>query len=371
MRRENTPYDRRGIAMNNELSIKYLSQEDLLRAGCFDMESAVSVVENVLTAYEGGRVLYPDKTVQIFDEALQSRINILPATLLDEKICGAKWISVFPGNPHTFGLQNQSAVILLSSIETGYPIALLEAMLCSNIRTAAVSAVAAKYLARRDSREIGFIGAGEMARMHFVALKTVLPELRVCRISSRTEETERGFLEHIAPLYPDVEFISCRGDYEKAVTGADVIVTAISGQEPLLHGAWCKKGAFYTHVGGWEDDDETVYKADKIVCDNWYHLKHRGSPTLTRLYQAGKLHDADIHGDLGLVVTGDLPGRESDDEFIYFNAVGLSYVDVALGYDFYKKAESFAAVLPLQRSGIFDHSLESAGRPGAFRLRES
>lgn len=356
--------------MKNELNIKYLSQEDLLKAGCFDMANAVSVVENVLLAYADGRVLYPDKTVQIFDEATQSRINILPSTLLDEKVCGMKWISVFPGNPHKFGLQNESAVILLSSIETGFPIAFLEATLCSNIRTSAVSATAAKYLARKDSCEIGFIGAGEQAKMHFVAMKTVLPGLRVCRVSSRTEATEQTFIRQLAPLYPDVEFIACRGDHEKSATGADVIVTAISGQEPVLHGAWCKKGAFYSHVGGWEDDDETVFKADKIVCDNWYHLKHRGSPTLTRLYQAGKLHDGDIHGDLADIIAGKLPGRESDDEFIYFNAVGLSYVDVAMGYDFYRKAEHLAATLPLQKDSIFNHSLESAGTPGAFRLKE-
>ena len=357
--------------MKNELNIKYLSQEDLLRAGCFDMENAVSVVENVLLAYENGRVLYPDKTVQIFDEASQSRINILPSTLLDEKVCGMKWISVFPTNPRLFGTQNESAVLLLGSIETGYPIAFMEDMLCSNIRTACVSATAAKYLARPDSKEIGFIGAGEQARMHFAAMKAVLPGLSVCRVSSRTETTAREFVRQLAALYPDVEFVPCGSDYEKAVTGADVIVTAISGQEPVLHGAWVKQGAFYSHVGGWEDDDETVFKADKIVCDNWYHLKHRGSPTLTRLYQAGKLHDEDIYGDLSDVVAGRLPGRESDEEFIYFNAVGLSFVDVALGYDFFKRAEHLATVLPLQQDSIFNHALEPAGEPGIFRLKEN
>lgn len=357
--------------METELNIQYLSQEDMLRAGCFDMERAMAVVEDVMLAYANGRVLYPDKTVQIFDEAVQSRINILPATLLDKGVCGAKWISVFPENPRRFGTQNQSAVVLLSSLETGYPIALIEAMLCSAVRTAAVSAVGAKYLARPDSAEIGFIGAGEMAKMHLAGLKTALPGLRVCRVSSRTEAREQEFIRELAPLFPDMEFIPCRGDYEKAATGADVIVTAISGQAPVLRGAWCKPGAFYTHVGGWEDDDETVFRADKIVCDNWHHLRSRGSPTLTRLYQAGKLHDSDIHGDLPDVVAGRIPGRERPEEFIYFNAVGLSYVDVALGWDFYQRARHLARTLPLQEKGIFDHALTPGDKPGAFRLDET
>lgn len=352
--------------MPQTLNIKYLSQEALLQAGCLDMSTAIDVVEKVLIAYEEGRVLYPDKTVQIFDEELQSRINILPATLLDEKVCGMKWVSVFPGNPHLFGLQNQSAMILLSSIETGFPIAFMEGALCSNLRTAAVSAVGAKYLARPDSQEIGFIGAGEMARMHLVGMKTVLPDLKVCRVASRTGEREQEFIAQMAPLYPDMEFIACHSNYEKAAVGADVIVTAISGQEPVLHGAWCKKGAFYCHVAGWEDDDDTALRADKIVCDSWSVVKHR-TQTISRLYQAGKLRDEDIHADLVDIIVGRKPGREAEDEFIYFNSVGLSFIDVALSYTLFRRAEHLAVTLPVQADSIFSHKLTSDG-DGVFRL---
>lgn len=354
--------------MASDLTIKYLSQEALLSAGCLDMTAAIGVVENALTAYENGRVLYPDKTVQIFDEELQSRINCLPATLLDEKICGMKWVSVFPGNPHMFGLQNLSAVILLSSVETGFPIAFMEGTLCSNLRTAAVSACGAKYLARRDAAEIGFIGAGEQARMHLVGMKAALPSLRSCRVASRTEQTEQAFIAQMSPLYPDMEFIPCHGSYEKAAVGADVIVTAISGQAPLLHGAWCKKGAFYCHVAGWEDDDETALRADKIVCDSWRVVKHR-TQTISRLYQAGKLRDEDIHADLVDIIAGRKPGRESDEEFIYFNAVGLSFIDVALAWSLFEKAKDRALELPMQKNSIFAHPLTPAEAPGAFILK--
>lgn len=352
--------------MHQSLTIKYLSQENLLQAGCLNMPTAIDVVEKALLAYENGRVLYPDKTVQIFDEELQSRINILPATLLDEKVCGMKWVSVFPANPHLFGLQNLTAMILLSSIETGFPIALMEGTLCSNLRTAAVSSVGAKYLARPDSQEIGFIGAGEQARMHLVGMKTVLPSLRVCRVASRTEESEHLFIEQMSALYPDMEFIACHSDYEKSAVGADVIVTAISGQEPLLHGAWCKKGAFYCHVAGWEDDEDTALRADKIVCDSWSVVKHR-TQTISRLYQAGKLRDEDIHADLVDIIAGRKPGRERDNEFIYFNSVGLSFIDVALSYTLFRQAEHLATTLPVQADTIFSHNLTSDGH-GVFRL---
>ena len=356
--------------MANTMTIKYLSQEDQLKAGCLDMPMVIQVVEQALLAHRDGRVLFPDKTVQIFDEALQSRINCLPATMLDDKICGMKWVSVFPGNPSFFGLQNLSAVVLLSSIETGFPIAFMEGTLCSNIRTAAVSATGAKYLARKDSREIGFIGAGEQARMHLVGMKTVLPELKVCRVSSRTEAREQEFIAQMSPLFPDMEFIPCHSSYETAARGADVIVTAISGQEPLLKGAWCKPGAFYCHVAGWEDDDDTALKADKIVCDSWETVKHR-SQTISRLYQAGKLKDEDIYADLGEIIVGAVPGRERADEFIYFNAVGLSFLDVAIATALFKKAEPLATTLPMQSDSIFSHALTPGNHPGAFRLESN
>lgn len=354
--------------MNQELKIKYLSQEIQLSSGCFDMQSAISTIEKALVAYENGRVLFPDKTVQIFDEELQSRINCLPATLLDEKVCGMKWVSVFPGNPKLFGLRNQSAAILLSSLETGFPIVFMEGTLCSNMRTAAIGSCAAKYLARKDSKVIGFIGAGEMARMHLVGLKTVLPQVSICKVSSRTEATENKFIEQMSPLYPDIEFIPCHSDYKKAAIDSDVIVTAISGQEPILHGDWCKKGAFYCHVAGWEDDEDTVMRADKIVCDCWEIVKHR-TQTISRLYKNGKIKDSDIYADLIDIIVGRKPGRESDDEFNYFNSVGLSYIDVALAYDMFKKAEANAIVLPFQNDSIFAHKLISSGKPGSFKLQ--
>jgi len=357
----------RNLLMANTMTIKYLSQEDQLKAGCLDMELAVRVVESALLAHRGGRTLFPDKTVQIFDEGLQSRINCLPATILDEKVCGMKWVSVFPGNPGMFGLQNLSAVLLLSSIETGFPIAFMEGTLCSNLRTAAVSATGAKYLARKNSREIGFIGAGEQAKMHLIGMKTVLPELKICRVSSRTEAREQEFIAQMSRLYPDMEFIPCRSNYEKAAVGADVIVTAISGQEPILKGAWCKEGAFYCHVAGWEDDDDTALKANKIVCDSWETVKHR-SQTISRLYQARKLKDEDIYADLVEIIAGCVPGRERDDEFIYFNAVGLSFLDVAIANTLFKKAESYATILSMQEDSIFSHSLKSGDHPGSFFL---
>ncbi len=128
------------------------------------------------------RSCFPKKIVQIFDQDTQSRINCLPATLPSEKICGVKWVSVFPENPRVHGIQNLSAVIILSEIEHGFPIALLEGILCSNMRVGAMGGIAAKHFARPDSRSIAFRGAGERAKMHLVAMMKVIPAASACRV---------------------------------------------------------------------------------------------------------------------------------------------------------------------------------------------
>ena len=121
---------------------------------------------------------------------------------------------------------------------------------------------------------------------------------------------------------------------------ADIIVTAVSCQSPLLKADAIKKGAYYCHVGGWEDEYEVPLKADKIVCDNWESLKHRGSPTIAKLYNQGFLKDEDIYSNIADIILGNKVGRESDQEFIYFNAIGLAFVDIALAYSFYKTVEA-------------------------------
>jgi ornithine cyclodeaminase/alanine dehydrogenase-like protein (mu-crystallin family) len=110
--------------MSNNISVLFISQEELLETGCFNMNMAIDIAEQALIDYANGYILFPDKVSQIFNEVTQDRINCLPATLLKQKICGMKWVSVFPGNPVKFGLQNVTACIILSNIENGglYPI---------------------------------------------------------------------------------------------------------------------------------------------------------------------------------------------------------------------------------------------------------
>lgn len=341
---------------SHRVGFTYLSQEDLLDAGCFDLRMAIEVAENAMLAFEDHRIMFPEKVVQIFDQVSQDRINCLPATLLDEKICGAKWVSVFPRNPKRFDVQNLSAIFVLSEIEKGFPVAVMEGTLASNMRVAAIGAIAAKHLAREDSRSIGFIGAGEQAKMHLLGMKVVRPSLKECRVSAKTAIEEEQFIDELSPLLPDMTFIRANTVARDAMVGADILVTATSAQAPLLKAEWMKPGAFYSHVGGWEDEYAVAEQCDKIVCDDWDTVTHR-TQTLSRMYKEGLLSHNDIHADLHELVSKQKPGRESDDERTYFNAVGLAYVDVALAQAMFKRAESLhiGMKLDLQESMVFEH----------------
>jgi N-[(2S)-2-amino-2-carboxyethyl]-L-glutamate dehydrogenase len=341
----------------HEIHCQYFSQEDLLGAGCLDVAMAMDAAEAAIKAYAAGDVLFPEKIVQIFNNETQERINCLPATFKDRKICGVKWVSVFPPNPVRHGIQNLSAVIILSEIEHGFPIAFMEGTLCSNIRVGTMGALAAKYLAKPDAESIGFIGAGEQAKMHLIAMKTALPSLKICRVAAKEKSEEEEFLRQMRPILPDVTIEAAGTNLESAVSDADIIVTATSAQAPLLKAAWMKPGAFYSHVGGWEDEYAVAKACDKIVCDDWETVKHR-TQTLSRMYKDGELTDDGVYADLSELITGDKPGRERSDERIYFNAVGLAYVDVAIAVAMYERASQagMGQDLKIQHEMIFEHA---------------
>lgn len=324
--------------MANKIEYTALSQEDIIRIYVGQSDTFFSIVEDAFRKYDCGEVIMPAKSSQIFDRETQNRINCMPATLLGDRVAGLKWVSVFPSNAPK-GIQNVSGIMILSEIETGLPLAVLDGTFLTNVRTAAVGCVAAKYLAPSKVESIGFIGGGSEARMHFTLLKHIFPSIKECRVSSRSFETEMAFINSVSKGIPDVEFIPCHGNSSVAVCGVDIIITAISGQVPILKARDITKGCLYIHVGGWEDEYDVVRKADKIVCDEWESCKHR-TQTISRMFTEGLLSDENIYADLKDIISGEKQGRQSDDEFIYFNSVGLSFIDLNFAYETYKRAKT-------------------------------
>lgn len=292
-----------------------------------DIDSLLSSIEKAFVFYQEGDVILPEKTSQIFDQISQNRINCMPATVKPLGIAGVKWVSVFPNNPKNYGLSNVGGLMVLSEVETGLPIAVMDAGFLTALRTAAVDVLASRYLAPKNPKVISLIGTGEQARFHAELLALAFPDIDEIRVSGRT-------LSHSAKLSKElvdsgINAVDYGDRMMDAVLGADILVTAISGQAPVLKADWINQNTLYCHVGGWEDEYAVPLKADKIICDSWSALKHRGSPTIAKMYQEGLLEDSNIYCNLGDLVCGIKPAREGK-EFIYFNAIGLAFVDVVV-----------------------------------------
>ena len=313
-----------------------ISSEDQKKIIENSLEEMLDVIESAFRKKINGDILLPDKISVVFDENTQNRINCMPGALLSDKLYGVKWVAVFPNNPKE-GYRNVTGTMILSELEHGHTLSVMDAGYLTAIRTASMGATAAKYLSRENAESIGFIGAGQQARRHLDMVKIVRPNLNKCYVSSFPDGSVDSFITEEKALHPDMEFIDCKDNYESAVRDADIVVTAISGQEPILKADWIKKGAFYIHVAGWEDEYAVPKKASKIVCDDWECIKHR-TQTISRMYKEGLLKDTDIYGNLDEVVTGRKPTRENDAEFIYFCSVGLAYIDVSFAKYVYEKA---------------------------------
>lgn len=320
-----------------KIEFLYLNQNDLFESGCFDSVWATEVVEESIKDYAFGQVSFPIKTVQRIRPEEGDRVNCLPAVNFAKGVAGVKWVSVFPANPTRREHQNLTAIIILTELDTGMPLAVMDGTLCSNMRTAAITTIAARKLACSSPRRLVIFGAGEQSKMHIIFLVRAFPSLSVFHVSTRSAHTAAKFVAEMRRLFPNLEFTETGEHTDKVVKQADIVITATSSQGPHLKADWLKEGLFYSHIGGWEDEFDVVRRCDKIVCDDWAHVKH-GSQTLAQMYQDHLIDDDTIYADLTDLVTGKKKGRSAATERIYFNAIGLSYADVTLAHAMYKRA---------------------------------
>lgn len=334
--------------------ITYISERDLLDAGCLDAEFCIEEATKALCEHHKGNVIFPEKTVQIFDVKSQSRLNTLPATLTYKGISGLKNVAVFPRNPEKFGIPNVSALIILHSLQNGLPFAVLDGKMISGMRTGATTSIAAKYLAINIPKVVGIIGSGEQAKYQLFNLARVYPSINHVIVYSLPENSILKFVETMTYWFPQMDFVPAKNGRD-AVTDADIIITATSSQGAFLKAAWIKDGSFYSHIGGYEDEYEVAKKADIIVTDSWQMTKHR-TQTLSRMFKEGVLQDKDIYADLDEIVFKNKVVRLDDSQFIYFNTVGLSYIDVAIASALYDRcvAKGYGSKLPLSLASPFD-----------------
>lgn len=319
----------------------YLNQREVIACGALDMGAVIRDLEKVFVLHHRKDDVLPAKVAlrwgDAHSEETRGRINAMPGYVGgDVNIAGIKWIGSAPRNPADFGLPRASALIILNDPEKMFPLAVMDGTVISAMRTGGVTGVAARYLARKDSKTAGIIGAGTQNRTQLMALKEVLPLLSEVRVFDISGERSAVFAREVEKsLGLAVRPVSSG---REAVEGADVVVSATTAKEPVVMADWLAPGSFYSHVGGYEAEFAVVRNADKIVVDDWYQIKHRLTQTLAIMFEEGLIGDDAIDAELGAIVAGERTGRENDRQKIYFNSVGMAVEDLSVAKRVYDTA---------------------------------
>lgn len=323
------------------MSVRYrcLSQEDVVAAGGLDMDACLRVIEETLALKHRGETISPMKAVIHWSDDIDTdeklgRIMAMPAYVGGSTgVAGMKWIPSVPSNP-TRGLPRGIGLVLISDPETGLPLAFMDGTVVSAMRTGAVSGVSARWLARKDSKVLGLLGAGVQARTQLMALERTLPTLEEIRLY----DPDREKAERLAREQGDGPARRVVGSAEEAVRECDVVVPATMAPDPFIPAAWLEPGALAISVSSLDFEVDTVPAADLLVADDVEHETAHASRLLARAAVAGVL-DRDAVVPLGAIVAGDHPGRGSDDDLVMVSPIGLAIEDVAWGAYVYRRAE--------------------------------
>ncbi|WP_369518111.1 ornithine cyclodeaminase family protein [Intestinimonas butyriciproducens] len=319
--------------MSRSIPIRVLSKRDV--ESLLTPDEILETVEQTFRALGEGSIFHPVKEPIWLDEEKHNMLIAMPAYLRQDGVVGMKWINLFekqqPGLPSSYG-----NILVLNHPENGQPYAIMEATSITTCRTAGGhGVVAAKYLARKDSKVIAMIGCGEEAKAGVRSFLTTFPqaeELRVCDIRAEAmAEMERLFGDRI-------RVVACP-DAKDAVASADIVMLVTTSRKPIVRFDWLKKGAFVAGLYQFYDlDPACSRRADKWVLGSKDTDKHQ--IVLNPLMAEHHLSMDDVYADLGEIVAGKVPGRTSDDEIIVYTHMGMGALDVAVGDLAYRRAEA-------------------------------
>ncbi len=264
-------------------------------------------------------------------------LGLLPAHLTGLAAIGVKAVTFFPRNEGTDLDSHQGAVLLFES-GRGRLLAVIDATSLTSVRTAAVSGLATRLLAREDAGDLAIVGSGVEARTHLEAMLAVR-RIRRIRVASKTPEKARAFAEREGKRHGVA--VTPSASVREAVEGADIVCTVTSSPEPVLMGEWLSPGAHVNAVGSSvatarELDTAAVVHSHLFVDQREAALAEAGDVVIP--IQAGAITAEHIVGELGQLVIGVAKGRTSPTDVTVFKSVGLGIEDVAAAQHIYTKA---------------------------------
>ena len=325
-----------------EIYLTYLSRLDVASAALADGE-IIGAIEAALAMQGRGETVIEPRVHLVPNAGAEGHFNVLRGAIGgDIGLAGVKVVGDFVGN-YRLGLPSELGLLCLFDPATGAPAAVVDASGITEMRTGAVTAVGAKYLAPKSPKVLGHIGARGSAYWN-VRLLDRLFGFETIRVHSRRAARRDEFAARLTRELG--KQVIATADWRSCVEGADIVVEAsrLSAPEPLLRTEWIKPGALVVPYGTMSAVELSLTDImSKIVVDDWGQCATGKFGALRAHVEAGKLTSQTLHAELGQIVAGLRPGRESEQETILFWHRGLSLSDIALGHALLAKAATIGA----------------------------
>ena len=299
-----------------------------------DVKGAIRVVEEAFKEYGKGKVLMPAK-IYVHLDKFCGDFRAMPAYVEKLNAAALKWVNVHPLNKR-FGLPAVMAVMILSDPRNGFPLCIMDGTFATSLRTAAAGAVAAKYLAPKNSKIVAMVGCGVQARTQLEALACIF-KIKEARVwGAKQSEIER-FIKDMKPL--KVRLTSAV-NIKECVREADIVVTTTPSRKPLVRLNWLKQGVHINAIGadakGKQELDIAILKKAKVVVDAWEQASHSGEINVALSKRL--LSRKDIYANIGEIASGKKRARVKKSEMTVFDSTGLAIQDVAIAALIYKAA---------------------------------
>jgi alanine dehydrogenase len=318
------------------IEIRYLSGHDV-DALAIDAGLILDATERALIAQGKGEVVLEPREHLVPDPAFDGHFNVLRAYVAPLDVAGVKVVGDYHGN-YRLGLPSELALLTLYDPRTGVPRAIMDATAITEWRTGALTALGGRHLARAGAKVLGHVGARGTAFANVTLLDHVhdFDEIRVTSARPESREAFGSALEQAIG-----KPVRVADTWQEVVEGADIVVeaTRLAEPKPLLRTEWIKPGALVVPYGTMSAVELSLTSImDKIVVDDWGQCRQGRFGSLRAHVDQGLLTEESLHAELGEIVAGRKPGRESESETILFWHRGLATTDIAVGHALYERA---------------------------------
>ena len=306
--------------------------------GLLDMQKMIGILEQAFGELASGSAVMPQRTA-VADPSVNGWYAFMPAQLRSMGALGVKSVTVYKDNPSMHGLPATLATIVLMDSRTGQTLAVMDGGYITAMRTGAVTGLATKYLARNDARIAGVMGSGVQARTQLWGMASGADIEKALVFSLDPPEARHAFADDAADMLGIPVELAQSG--EDLVRGVDVLSLATTATTPIIDAEWVQPGLHINGIGshavGVREIDTKTMVRSKLVCDNVDAcLAEAGDVQIP--IEEGAMTADDIYGEIGEMITGAKPGRESDEEVTVFKSVGLSIQDISAAHYVYQRA---------------------------------